>query len=77
MNHKDPSISRLIRCPSCQKRTLYDGSNIFRPFCSERCKNTDIVSWAEERYHIPSQTQDEDAEDIPQPPEGDDKDKDY
>jgi endogenous inhibitor of DNA gyrase (YacG/DUF329 family) len=31
----------------------YDITNAFRPFCSERCKNEDIVSWAEGTYRIP------------------------
>ena len=25
----------------------------YRPFCSERCKVTDIAAWAEEQYAIP------------------------
>jgi endogenous inhibitor of DNA gyrase (YacG/DUF329 family) len=50
------TISRLIRCPTCQKRTRYDVTNPSRPFCSDRCKNVDIVGWAEEKYQIPTQS---------------------
>jgi uncharacterized protein len=77
MTQKDTSITRLIRCPNCQNRTRYDATNIFRPFCSERCKNADIVSWAEERYQIPSPVTAEDAEGNPQPGDDDDEDVGY
>ncbi len=47
-------FSRLtIKCPKCGSLTNYDTSNKSRPFCSERCKNNDIVAWAEESYGIP------------------------
>ena len=56
------TISRLIRCPRCEKKTCYDLQNPYRPFCSARCKNEDIVGWAEEKYHIPTTTAAGDAE---------------
>lgn len=53
MIQKKSHLTRLVRCPNCQKSARYDISNIFRPFCSDRCKNADIASWAEEKYQIP------------------------
>jgi endogenous inhibitor of DNA gyrase (YacG/DUF329 family) len=41
-----------VRCPACRRLTPWDG-NVFRPFCSERCKLHDFGNWAAERYRIP------------------------
>jgi endogenous inhibitor of DNA gyrase (YacG/DUF329 family) len=27
--------------------------NVWRPFCSERCKLIDLGAWASERYRVP------------------------
>lgn len=40
------------RCPGCGKKTLREG-NRWRPFCSERCKMTDLGAWITEGYSIP------------------------
>lgn len=48
--------TRVISCPTCRKSTRYDPQNEFRPFCSARCKNEDIVGWAEESFRIPGRT---------------------
>lgn len=45
--------TRIIRCPRCSKSARYDITNKFRPFCTARCKDEDIVDWAEQRYGIP------------------------
>jgi|LauGreDrversion4_2_1035121.scaffolds.fasta_scaffold00495_4 endogenous inhibitor of DNA gyrase (YacG/DUF329 family) len=45
--------SLTIKCPKCGSLTNYDNSNKSRPFCSDRCKNEDIVDWANESYGIP------------------------
>ncbi len=44
-----------VHCPRCQKATEYHPSNIYRPFCSERCKLIDFGAWANEEYAIGSQ----------------------
>ncbi len=36
----------IIACPICDKSTHYHESNIYRPFCSERCKLIDLGEWA-------------------------------
>ncbi|MCP9468746.1 MAG: DNA gyrase inhibitor YacG [Nitrospira sp.] len=38
-------------CPLCRKPTTWD-HNPWRPFCSERCKLTDLGRWAAEGYRI-------------------------
>lgn len=44
---------REVPCPACGKRTPYAPSNRHRPFCSERCRLTDLGGWASESYRIP------------------------
>ncbi len=41
-----------IRCPICRRITTWE-ENTERPFCSERCRITDLGSWASEEYRIP------------------------
>jgi endogenous inhibitor of DNA gyrase (YacG/DUF329 family) len=38
-------------CPICRKPTSLEASPDF-PFCSERCKLTDLGNWASEKYKI-------------------------
>jgi endogenous inhibitor of DNA gyrase (YacG/DUF329 family) len=44
-----------IRCPKCGKATTFDPSNLFRPFCSERCQILDLGAWADEKYAFEGQ----------------------
>ena len=39
-------------CPTCLNKTELSKKNIFRPFCSKRCQNRDLGSWAEEKFSI-------------------------
>lgn len=43
----------IVNCPHCGKGVVWDGSNPYRPFCSERCKIIDLGAWASETYRIP------------------------
>jgi len=43
----------VVNCPQCGKSIVWDNSNPFRPFCSERCKLIDLGQWATESYRIP------------------------
>jgi endogenous inhibitor of DNA gyrase (YacG/DUF329 family) len=56
-----PLSGRILACPACGKATAYTPSNRWRPFCSERCKLTDLGAWASESYRIPAKP----AEDEP------------
>jgi endogenous inhibitor of DNA gyrase (YacG/DUF329 family) len=42
-----------VHCPKCKKLVEYEG-NVFRPFCSERCKTNDLGDWASEKYAVPT-----------------------
>lgn len=39
------------KCPHCKKPIVWKG-NIYRPFCSERCRLMDLGDWAMGRYRI-------------------------
>jgi len=51
---------RTVRCPTCRQETSWE-QNLYRPFCSDRCRIVDLAAWADERYRIPGD---------PVPPEG-------
>ncbi len=51
MNH---SIIKKVPCPQCGQPAVFSPSNVFRPFCSERCKMIDLGAWASESYRIES-----------------------
>lgn len=40
-------------CPHCGSECLYQPSNPYRPFCSERCRLIDLGAWASESYRVP------------------------
>ncbi len=48
----------VVNCPSCGKEMVWDASNRFRPFCSERCKLIDLGKWANEEYRVEQREQD-------------------
>jgi len=48
---KPDSVS--VSCPNCGKKVAWTPREIFRPFCSERCKLIDLGEWATEGYAIP------------------------
>jgi endogenous inhibitor of DNA gyrase (YacG/DUF329 family) len=47
-------MSKMVKCPTCEKKIAYDKSNPSRPFCSERCKLIDLGEWAEGKYALAS-----------------------
>lgn len=48
---------RTVKCPTCKRPTVFEPSNIFRPFCSERCQTLDLGAWADEQFKIPAENQ--------------------
>ncbi|HEV2306788.1 MAG TPA: DNA gyrase inhibitor YacG [Candidatus Acidoferrales bacterium] len=54
------------RCPICKKQTDSDVDKDF-PFCSERCRLTDLGNWATEKYKVSEPAADE-SEREDQPP---------
>lgn len=49
MTQKPPIVS----CPTCGKEVAWRAENVWRPFCSERCKLIDLGAWASEAYRVP------------------------
>lgn len=43
-----------ISCPTCGNKETWIPENLFRPFCSERCKLIDLGDWASEKFRVPS-----------------------
>jgi uncharacterized protein len=41
-----------INCPTCKKPETWRENNLFKPFCSERCKLIDLGAWADEDHRI-------------------------
>ena len=67
----EPAPPRIIACPACGKATAFAASNRWRPFCSERCRTTDLGAWATESYRIPAAPgEDEPGNSTDEPPIG-------
>ncbi len=48
-------------CPICHEPMAWEG-NRFRPFCSERCQLIDLGAWVSERYRVPGDPVEPDAD---------------
>lgn len=53
----DTPGKRKLSCPVCKKETTWE-NNVFKPFCSERCKLIDLGKWASEEYRIAGEKKD-------------------
>ncbi|OGT22031.1 MAG: DNA gyrase inhibitor YacG [Gammaproteobacteria bacterium RBG_16_57_12] len=49
-----------VKCPTCEKPVAWTSQQLWRPFCSERCKLIDLGEWADETHRIS-------GESVPQP----------
>jgi endogenous inhibitor of DNA gyrase (YacG/DUF329 family) len=63
----------LVRCPRCKKEVLYEG-NVFRPFCSERCRLIDLGDWASGKHAIASESSKDDPKKKSDDPDDSDSD---
>ena len=45
-------VAILVQCPSCDSKVAWIEENLYRPFCSESCKNKDFVGWANEERRV-------------------------
>jgi len=52
---------RTVACPACGAPCAFGPSNPWRPFCSERCRTTDLGAWASEAYRVPGKPDGEDS----------------
>ena len=49
-------MNKIITCPTCDNNTDLSISNLYRPFCSVRCKLIDLGQWINETYTITEST---------------------
>ena len=42
----------IVNCPQCGRVIVWDPTNRYRPFCSERCKMIDLGKWADEEFRV-------------------------
>ncbi|MGH9729568.1 MAG: DNA gyrase inhibitor YacG [Candidatus Acidiferrales bacterium] len=54
----------IWHCPICRKPTDSESDKDF-PFCSERCRLTDLGNWSSEKYKISEPAADESLPDAP------------
>ncbi len=45
---------RIVRCPTCGGDSVFEPSNLWRPFCCERCRQIDLGAWASENFALPA-----------------------
>lgn len=50
----DQPKPRIVRCPTCAGDSIFAPSNLWRPFCSERCRQIDLGAWASESFAVPA-----------------------
>lgn len=48
-------MNKKIQCPTCSKELIWSNKEVWRPFCSERCKLIDLGEWANENHRIPGE----------------------
>ncbi|MBB65563.1 MAG: DNA gyrase inhibitor YacG [Waddliaceae bacterium] len=53
-------VMQKIQCPSCQKVT--EETSKFKPFCSKRCREADLLGWLNGEYVISRPITEEDLE---------------
>jgi endogenous inhibitor of DNA gyrase (YacG/DUF329 family) len=58
------STTRKVACPNCKQPAEFSPANLFRPFCSERCKLIDLGVWASEGYAIPDTAPTDELDDV-------------
>jgi len=44
-----------VKCPTCQQPVQWLPEQLFKPFCSERCKMVDLGEWVMEAKRIPGE----------------------
>ncbi len=44
-----------VKCPTCSCPVAWLPEQLFKPFCSERCKLIDLGEWVMEEKRIPSE----------------------
>ena len=55
--------ARTVACPACGKKAAFEPWNPWRPFCSQRCRVSDLGAWASEAYRVPGKPGEDDSGD--------------
>ena len=55
----------VVNCPNCASPLEWTAEARFRPFCSERCKMSDLGAWATEKFRVPVAPDLHDPDDVP------------
>jgi len=42
----------IVRCPTCKRSVPWTAEQVFKPFCSERCRLIDLGEWVMEEKRI-------------------------
>ena len=63
MTDTQPRAPLQVPCPTCKRPSLYSAANVWRPFCSERCRRADLGAWASEQFRVVAPTSAESPED--------------
>ncbi|MFM7331998.1 MAG: DNA gyrase inhibitor YacG [Brachymonas sp.] len=53
-----PMQAPVVKCPACGGKSLFAPNNAWRPFCSQRCKQSDLGAWASESFRVAGQLDD-------------------
>ncbi|QEA40287.1 DNA gyrase inhibitor YacG [Pistricoccus aurantiacus] len=56
MSQKTSPRPLEVACPQCHKKVAWVEENLYRPFCSKRCKLLDLGAWADESHRIAGET---------------------
>ena len=69
MTHNPQDIGRrMVACPRCKGESVYAASNLYRPFCSARCKGLDLGAWADEDFRLAAKPMEGQEHELPPPP---------
>jgi endogenous inhibitor of DNA gyrase (YacG/DUF329 family) len=58
-----PSQPLMVKCPACGVSVAWGPQSPERPFCSPRCRDTDLIGWAKEEHRIEGDDEDLMSED--------------
>ncbi|MBE8214995.1 MAG: DNA gyrase inhibitor YacG [Endozoicomonadaceae bacterium] len=48
----------ILQCPNCKTSVVFSAENIYRPFCTQRCRSIDLGLWTSGSYAIPDVLED-------------------
>lgn len=57
-------MATFVDCPNCGRQAEFSPRNPSRPFCSERCRLTDLGAWASGSYVIEGSPREEASSDL-------------